>query len=76
MTTVIGQSRDLVVPKGLQSGQKMRLSGQGMPALQDRKTGDAYARIKITVPRDLTDQERSLLEQLATLRNDSIRAAK
>lgn len=76
VTTLTGQTRELVVPKGIQSGQKMRLGGQGMPALQDRKTGDAYARIKITVPRDLTDQERSLLEQLAALRNDPIRVAK
>ena len=74
--TVTGQTREMVVPKGLQSGQKMRLTGQGMPALQERKPGDAFARIKITVPRDLTDQERSLLEQLAALRNDPIRAAK
>jgi molecular chaperone DnaJ len=76
VTTVTGQPRELVVPKGIQSGQKMRLGGQGMPALQERKAGDAYARIKITVPKDLTDQERSLLEQLAALRNDPIRAAK
>ena len=76
VTTVTGLNRDLVVPKGIQSGQKMRLGGQGMPALQERKTGDAYARIKIVVPRELTDQERSLLEQLAVLRNDPIRAAK
>jgi len=76
ITTLTGQTRELVVQKGLQSGQKMRLGGQGMPALQDRKMGDAYARIKITVPRDLTDQERSLLEQLAILRGDPIRAVK
>ena len=76
ITTVTGQNREMVVPKGLQSGQKMRLAGQGMPALQERKPGDAYARIKITVPRDLTDQEQSLLEQLAALRSDPIRAEK
>jgi molecular chaperone DnaJ len=76
VTTVGGQSRELVVPKGIQSGQKMRLAGQGMPAFQDRKMGDAYARIKITVPRDLTDDERHLLEQLAALRHDPVRVAK
>ncbi len=76
VTTLTGQPRELVVPKGIQSGQKMRLGGQGMPALQERKTGDAYARIKITVPKDLNEQERSLLEQLAALRHDPIRATK
>jgi len=76
VTSLSGQTRELVVPKGIQSGQKMRLAGQGMPALQDRKQGDAFARIKITVPRDLTDHERSLLEQLAALRNDPIRSGR
>ena len=72
--TLDGQTRQLVVPAGIQTGQKMRLSGKGMPALRDRKTGDAFARVKITVPRDLSDQERELLTQLARLRNDPVRS--
>ncbi len=74
--TLDGQKRQLLIPPGIQTGQRMRLSGQGMPALRDRKAGDAYARVKITVPRDLNEQERGLLEQLARLRNEPIRAAK
>ena len=61
VTMLDGQERQLVVPAGIQTGQKMRLSGQGMPALRDRKAGDAYARVKITVPRSLSDEERGLL---------------
>ncbi len=72
--TLDKQTRQLVVPAGIQTGQKMRLSGKGMPALRDRKAGDAYARVKITVPRDLSDQERDLLTQLARLRNDPVRS--
>ncbi len=71
--TLGGQKRQLLVPAGIQTGQKMRLSGQGMPALQDRKAGDAFARVKITVPRDLSELERGLLEQLAQVRNEPIR---
>ena len=67
-----GQTRQLVVPPGIQTGQKMRLSGQGMPALRDRKAGDALARVKISVPRSLSDEERDLLLQLARLRNDPV----
>ena len=69
-----GQQRQLVVPAGIQTGQKMRLSAQGMPALRDRKAGDAFARVKISVPRSLTDEERDLLMQLARLRNDPVRS--
>ncbi|HZP82783.1 MAG TPA: J domain-containing protein [Chthonomonadaceae bacterium] len=69
-----GQKRQLLVPPGIQTGQKMRLSGQGMPALRDRKAGDAYARVKITVPKDLSERERNLLEELARLRNEPVRS--
>jgi molecular chaperone DnaJ len=74
--TLGGQKRQLIVPSGIQTGQKLRLSGQGMPALQGRPAGDAFARVKITVPRDLNDKERELLSELARLRNDAVRAAK
>ena len=68
-----GATRQLMVPPGIQSGQKMKLTGQGMPALKDRRVGDAFARVKITVPKDLTDAEKRLLQQLAELRRDPIR---
>lgn len=71
--TIDGIRKQLVVPAGIQSGQKLRLSGQGMPALRDKKTGDAYAEVQITVPRDVSPRERVLLEELAQIRNDSIR---
>lgn len=68
-----GETRQLNVPPGVQPGQKMRLGGQGMPALRDRKAGDAYARVRIGVPRDLSEEERILLKQLAHLRNEPVR---
>ncbi|HZT41489.1 MAG TPA: J domain-containing protein [Chthonomonadaceae bacterium] len=72
METLDGQRRLVIVPSGIQSGQKLRLTGQGMPALRDRKQGDAFARVKITVPRDLSQHERALLGELARLRNDPV----
>ncbi len=73
--TLDGKKRQLLVPPGIQTGQKMRLSGQGMPALRERKQGDAYARVKITVPRDLNETERTLLQELANIRHDPVRTA-
>lgn len=67
------QQRKLVVPAGVRTGQRMRVAGQGMPALRDRKAGDAYAHVKIIVPRDLSVRERTLLEQLAEIRRDPVR---
>ncbi len=73
--TLDAKKRQLIVPPGIQTGQKMRLTGQGMPALRDRKLGDSYARVKITVPRDLNETERTLLQELANIRHDPVRAA-
>lgn len=71
--TLDGVRRQLVIPAGIQSGQKLRLAGQGMPALRDRAKGDAFAYVKVTVPKDLSPAERQLLEQLAQIRNEPIR---
>src|SRR5215813_220604 len=54
---------ELTVPAGAQSGQRLRLRGQG---LNKRKSGrgDEYVRLKITVPREVGDEERQLYEEL------------
>ncbi|MEO8607846.1 MAG: DnaJ C-terminal domain-containing protein [Chloroflexota bacterium] len=55
----------LRIPAGTQSGRKFRLSGKGMPVIRKKDTfGDLYARILITVPDKLNDQQKALVEQL------------
>ena len=55
----------LKVRPGTQTGQKLRLAGKGMPRLRQADSyGDLYARVQITVPRELNDVERALAEQL------------
>jgi len=54
------------IPEGTQSGQKFRLSGQGIMRLNGNR-GDLYARVKVTVPKSLSDRERELLRQLEAL---------
>lgn len=56
------------IPAGVQSGQSLRLTGQGMPKLKSGGgVGDLYARIKITVPKSLTERQTELLTELKTL---------
>jgi curved DNA-binding protein len=53
------------IAPGTQSGVKLRLSGKGMPKLKQKgQYGNLYARIQITVPQHLTDQQRALVQQL------------
>jgi curved DNA-binding protein len=59
----------LTVPPGSQSGQTLRLKGRGMPSLRDpSRHGDLYARLKISLPRNLSAEERELFQRLAALR--------
>jgi molecular chaperone DnaJ len=61
------------IPAGVQSGQALRLAGLGMPQLRGGGSGDLYARIKVTVPKNLTERERELIEQLGGLRPENPR---
>ncbi len=55
----------LKIKPGTQSGQKLRLSGKGMPKLrQGDAFGDLYARVVITVPGALDEKQRELAEKL------------
>ncbi|MDD4775824.1 MAG: DnaJ C-terminal domain-containing protein, partial [Syntrophomonas sp.] len=54
---------NLTVPAGVQSGQKLRLRGKGMP-LAKGGHGDLYAVTRIVVPKKLSEQERELFEEL------------
>ena len=59
----------LKIPPGSQPGQTFRLKARGMPGLRKpNQKGDLYARLKVVLPRDLSDEERSLFERLAALR--------
>lgn len=43
----------------------VRLRGKGMPRFRGYGRGDLLARVRIAVPEKLTQQQKSLLEQLA-----------
>ncbi|MEX0775557.1 MAG: DnaJ C-terminal domain-containing protein [Phycisphaeraceae bacterium] len=62
VTTLEGQVT-LTIPPGSQSGQRLRLRGKGMPKRGGEK-GDLFVELRIIVPKTLTDEERTLLEQL------------
>ena len=61
----------LTIPPGTQGGRQLRLRGKGMPRIkQPTERGDLTVRVNITVPTDLTDDERALFEQLKAHRAD------
>jgi len=55
---------DIRVPPGVASGQRLRLRGQGLN-LRGGGRGDHYVRLKIVVPKELTDAEKKLFQELS-----------
>jgi curved DNA-binding protein len=58
----------LKIPARTQAGQTFRLRGKGMPALSGQGRGDLYARLKLVLPDNLTDDELNRLRELARAR--------
>ena len=55
----------LRVPAGTQSGRVFTIRGKGIPRLHGGGRGDLLVRAEVTIPTDLTDEQRELLRQLA-----------
>lgn len=66
--TIEGTAR-LKIPKGIQSGELLRLKGLGLPELNGTLRGDQLVRVVVWVPDDLTSEQEELLEQLAAVEN-------
>ncbi|GAB1421364.1 DnaJ C-terminal domain-containing protein [Anaerolineales bacterium] len=61
----LSRSVSMKVPAGIQSGQKLRINGKGMPVLRKKNSfGNLYARVQITVPKKLTDEQKDLIRKL------------
>jgi curved DNA-binding protein len=56
---------DMNIPAGVSSGQKLRLAGKGLGKGQSQ--GDQFVRIAIRSPKNLTDRERELWEELSSI---------
>ena len=56
---------ELTLPPETQSGRRFRLVGQGMSRLNDpAQRGDLYATVNVELPRNLTERQREIFEQL------------
>lgn len=60
-----GRPFSLKIPPGTQSGTTIVLKGKGVPHLRANSRGDLLVRVNVAVPRELTAEQRRLLEQLA-----------
>jgi len=65
------------VPAGTQDGTVLKVKGKGAPKLKGGGAGhgDLRVRVQVQVPKELTDEQRNLLEQLQATQDEDLRAA-
>ncbi len=68
--TLFGKAT-LKIPVGTQSGTTFRLRSKGMPSLRGGSQGDQLVRVHVEVPKKLTDEQRTLLEEFAKVSGDA-----
>ena len=54
----------LKIPKGIQSGQILRLKGKGFPKIRSRFYGDQLVKIQIDTPKRLSRPSKGLIDEL------------
>jgi molecular chaperone DnaJ len=64
------------VPAGVQSGQKLRVSGRGVPVRRSGARGDLFIVVKVVTPTVYDDRSRELLRELDRLNPLGPRAAR
>jgi curved DNA-binding protein len=58
----------LTIPPESQPGKVFRLKGKGVPTVRSASNGDLFATLKVTLPEDLSDEEKDLFQKLSELR--------
>lgn len=57
----------LRIPAGTQSGQQIPIRNKGVPVLRGRGRGDLIVHVEVQIPKKLTQRQRELLEELASI---------
>ena len=60
------------VPAGTQNGRTLRIRGKGVPYLRDQGRGDLLVRLKVSIPTDLSGEQRELFRRLADTFDDKV----
>jgi curved DNA-binding protein len=65
----IDKTVQLTIPEGTPNGKVFRLRGLGMPDMRNpEQRGDLYAAVEVTLPQNLSEEEKRLFAQLRDLR--------
>jgi len=63
---------ELEIPSGTQHGEVFKLRGKGIPDLRSTRPGDELVQIIVEIPKKLTERQKTLLREFATLEDGSV----
>jgi curved DNA-binding protein len=63
--TIDGKELSLKIPAGVKHKTQLRLTGNGIPFMNEEIRGDMYVQIDVQMPKHLTKDQKKLIEQLA-----------
>ncbi len=66
--TISGKVK-IKIPAGTQSGKIFRLRGKGLPAINSYGVGDQLVEVNVWTPKDLSSEERKMMEKLRESNN-------
>ncbi len=70
---IMKETINVKIPPMTSSGQKLRITGQGLYNKSKTKKGDIIINISIQLPENLTEKEKDLYKRLQTMSADDIR---
>jgi len=62
----------MTVPAGTQSGEILRMRGQGFPSLHGHRPGDQLVKVVVEVPKKLSAEQEQVLRRLAELEEKEV----
>lgn len=63
--TLLGKDLNMKIPPGTKHNTKMRIPAQGLPHMKGTGTGDLFIKIRVKMPKHLTDPQREMVKKLA-----------
>ena len=69
--TLTGEHK-LRIPPGTNSGDRMRIAGEGLPSLRSSRRGDLFVQVQVDFPKKLKKEEEKLLRKIAELKGETV----
>ena len=63
----IDDETSIYIPKGIQSGEKLVISNKGYKSDNKENRGNLIVKVKIVVPKDLTNEEKQIYKKLSEI---------